>query len=145
VKVTSSTATTNSIKTTTFHGVGRKEIGLQFLPQPDYLDFTLPPTHVALITNEGTELTIKVQQALEAKGNKVVLLNQPEVVNNPAQNKSVTLASNSDEAIAAALQTIEQQYGKVGTFIHLHPHLEWRYTTCQFLNHQPNGWTIRTR
>ena len=105
--------------------MGRKEIGLQFLPQPDYLDFTLPSTHVALITNEGTELTLKVQQALEAKGNKVVILNLPEVVKNLVQNKSVTLESNTDEAIAKALQSVEQQYGKVGTFIHLHPHLEF--------------------
>ena len=36
-----------------------------------------------------------------------------------------TLTANTDEAIAAAMAQIESQYGKVGTFIHLHPHFEF--------------------
>ena len=42
------------------------------------------------------------------------------------QEKSISLTANTDEAIAAALRNIEQQYGKVGTFIHLHPHLTFQ-------------------
>jgi len=116
----------STTKTTTFHGVGRHEVGLQYLPQPDQLAFTLPATHIALITNDGTAFTTKTQQALEKQGNKVVVLNLHQVVKNPIQNNAVTLTANTDEAIATALQTIEQQYGKVGTFIHLHPHLTFQ-------------------
>ncbi len=117
---------TNSIKTSTFHGVGRHQVSLQYLPQPDYLNFKLPATHIALITNEGTALTLETLKALEQKGNRVVVLNLPGVVKNPIPEKSIALTENTDEAIAAALQTIEQQYGKVGTFIHLHPHLTFQ-------------------
>jgi len=118
--------TPTPIKIPNFHKVGRKEINLQYLPFPDQLTCTLPTTHIALITNEGTNLTTSVQQALEAKGNKVVLLNFPEVVTNSIQKNAITLSSNTDEAIAKAIQTIEQQYGKVGTFIHLHPSLTFQ-------------------
>ncbi len=108
------------------HGVGRKKVHLQYVPPPDQLAFTLPDTHIALITNEGTELTTSVQQAIEAKGNKVVVLNFHQVVNNPISKNAVTLTANTDEAIAKAIQQIEQQYGKVGAFIHLHPNMTFQ-------------------
>jgi len=113
-------------KTTTFHGVDRHQVGLQYLPQPDQLTFTLPSTHIALITNDGTAFTTETQRTLEQQGNKVVVLNLHQVIKNPIPNNAVSLTANTDEAIATALQTIEQQYGKVGTFIHLHPHLEFQ-------------------
>ena len=116
----------NTAKTTTFHGVGRHQVGLAYLPQPDFLNFKLPTTHIALITNEGTAFTAETQKALEKQGNKVVVLNLHQVVKNPVQSNGITLTANTDEAIATALQTIEQQYGKVGTFIHLHPQLTFQ-------------------
>jgi len=115
-----------SAKTTTFHGVGRHQVGLDYLPQPDQLAFTLPDTHIALVTNEGTAFTVETIKALEAKGNKVVVLNLNQVVKNPIQNNAISLTANTDEAIASALQTIEREYGKVGTFIHLHPNLTFQ-------------------
>jgi NAD(P)-dependent dehydrogenase (short-subunit alcohol dehydrogenase family) len=99
---------------------------LKYLPKPDYLEFTLPQTHVALITNEGSELTTKVMESLEQKGNKVVVLNLHSVVNNPITRNGVTLSANTDEAIKEAIQTIQTQYGPIGTFIHLHPHFEFQ-------------------
>ncbi len=113
-------------KTTTFHGVGRHKVGLQYLPQPDQFAFTLPNTHIALITNDGTAFTTETQQALEKQGHKVVVLNLQEVIKNPIQKNALTLSANTDEAIATALQTIEKEYGKVGTFIHLHPNLTFQ-------------------
>jgi len=101
-------------------------VSLQYLPQPDFLNFQLPTTHIALITNDGTSLTSETLSALKAQGNRVVVLNLYGVVKNPIQENAVTLTANTDAAIAAALQTIEQQYGKVGTFIHLHPHLTFQ-------------------
>lgn len=111
--------------TSSFHGVERNEIGLKYLAKPDYLEFSLPNTHVALITNDGSELTQQVIQALEQKGNKVVVLNLHQV-NNPIQHNSVQLSSNTDDAIKTAIETVQSQYGAIGTFIHLHPHFEFQ-------------------
>ena len=105
--------------------MGRHQVDLQYLPQPDFLDFQLPTTHVALITNDGTTLTTETLQALVQKGNRVVVLNFP-VIKNPIQKDGVTLSTNTDEAIAKALQTVVRQYGKIGTFIHLHPQLTFQ-------------------
>jgi len=115
-------------KTTTFHGVGRHQVSLQYLPQPDFLNFKLPSTHIALITNDGTALTSETLKALEEQGNRVVVLNLHVhgVVKNPMQEKAISLTANTDEAITTALKNIEQQHGKVGTFIHLHPHLTFQ-------------------
>ncbi len=113
------------VSTGRFHGVERSEVGLTYLPQPDFLEFKLPETHIALITNEGSALTAEVQKKLTEQGNKVVVLNLPNV-NKASVQQSVDLTELTDEAIQTTLATIEQQYGKVGTFIHLHPHLEFQ-------------------
>lgn len=118
--------------TTSFNGVARNKVELGYLPRPDYLDFTLPNTHIALLTNEGSPLTKAVYQALLAKGNKVVVLNLAGITA-PFSENSITLASHSDEAIQAAVEQIHQQYGQVGTFIHLHPHLT--FSNHQFAQH----------
>ena len=51
------TYTKNVTTTSSFHGVERNEVFLKYLPKPDYLDFVLPNTHVAVVTNDGSELT----------------------------------------------------------------------------------------
>lgn len=114
--------------TTSFHGVERNTVELGYLPRPDYLDFSLPSTHIALLTNDGSALTQAVYEALVAKGNRVVVLNLAGIHTRVSTN-SISLSANSDNAIAEAIQQIQAQYGKVGTFIHLHPHLT-------FANHQ---------
>lgn len=96
------------------------------------MEFVLPSSHIALITNEGSELTQQVILALENQGNKVITLNLPNIANPIAQN-AVTLAENTDAAIKTAIETIQNQYGKVGTFIHLHPHFEFQ--TGNFTQH----------
>ncbi|MEM1123740.1 MAG: SDR family NAD(P)-dependent oxidoreductase, partial [Bacteroidota bacterium] len=113
-------------KVTTFHGVGRHQVGLKYLPNPDYLDFTLPTTHIALVTNEGTDFTTRTVENLTAKGNKVVVLNLPQITGNPIVKDAIRLSATTDQAIADVLQIIEQQYGQVGTFIHLHPQLTFQ-------------------
>ncbi len=113
------------VKTGALYGVERKEIGLKFLPQPDSLEFTLPDTHHVLITNEGSELTLRVLAQLKAEGHKVVVLNLP-TVNNPITEHAVNLSENSDTAVQNAIQLIRSKYGKTGSFIHLHPHFEFQ-------------------
>lgn len=109
-----------TVTTSTFDGVARKAVQLTYLPQPDTLQFQLPDTHIALITNEGSALTSTVYNALQERGNKVVVLNLPDT--QFTQGVSIDVPIATDEAIQAALAQVHQQHGKVGTFIHLHPH-----------------------
>ena len=105
--------------------MNRFEVGLGYLPQPDFLEFSLPATHHALVTNDGSELTQQVIAALKADGNKVAVLNLPNVAN-PITENAVNIAATTDAAIGEAIQKIQAQYGKTGTFIHLHPHFEFQ-------------------
>jgi len=114
-----------AIKTGKFHGVNRFEVSLDYLPQPDFLEFSLPDTHHALITNDGSALTQQVITSLKKDGNKVVVLNLPNIANPIAEN-AVNIATATDVAIGEAIQNVRTQYGKTGTFIHLHPHFEFQ-------------------
>jgi NAD(P)-dependent dehydrogenase (short-subunit alcohol dehydrogenase family) len=105
--------------------VNRFEVGLGYLPQADFLEFSLPATHHALVTNDGSELTQQVITALKADGNKIAVLNLPNVAN-PITENAVNIAATTDAAIGEAIQKIQAQYGKTGTFIHLHPHFEFQ-------------------
>ncbi len=85
----------------------------------------MPDTHISLVTNEGSELTSKVVDELRAKGDKVVVLNLPNT-KRPSSLNAVTLSEYSDEAVKNAVLEVRSKYGKVGTFIHLHPHFEFQ-------------------
>ena len=98
---------------------------MKFLPQPDQLAFSLPATHITLVANDGSELTTQLLQQLEKGGQRAVVLNLPHI-QNPITERAVTLAAASDEAVRKALETIQAQYGTVGSFIHLHPHFEFQ-------------------
>ena len=101
----------------------RKEVGLKYLPQPDFLEFSLPDSHVVLLNNEGSDLTTEVVDQLKSQGYKVAILNLPDIPN-PIDSNAINVSAHSDTAIQAALQSIKEQYGEVGSFIHLHPHFE---------------------
>ena len=98
------------------------------------MEFTLPNTHVALVTNDGSDLTSKVIAQLETKGNKVVALNLPNQASKISTN-GIDLESHSDEAVKNAIEKIRTQYGEVGSFIHLHPHFEFQ--NGNFVQHFP--------
>ncbi|MFT7589217.1 MAG: NAD(P)-dependent dehydrogenase (short-subunit alcohol dehydrogenase family), partial [Limisphaerales bacterium] len=124
--------TDSLVNTRNFHGVSRFEVGLKYLPQPDYLQFELPNTHHVLVTNEGSALTLNLIEALEAKGNKVVVLNLPHVPN-PISKSAVSINSDTDQDIAKALTEVNNSFGKTGSFIYLHPHYE--FTGGNFTQH----------
>ena len=98
---------------------------MKYLPQPDYLEFTLPETHHALVTNDGSELTKQVVSNLKEKGNSVVVLNLPNI-DNPISENAVNVSANSDEAVETAIAEVHDKYGKIGSFVHLHPHFEFQ-------------------
>ena len=102
----------------------RFEVGLKYLPQPDQLEFTLPKSHVVLVTNDGSDLTHQVISTLEKMGNQVVTLNLSGF-NNPITENSITLPDSSDLSVANAVQAVHEKYGKIGSVIHIHPHYEF--------------------
>ncbi|MEO1627355.1 MAG: SDR family NAD(P)-dependent oxidoreductase [Bacteroidota bacterium] len=100
-------------------------MGLQFLARPDFLEFHLPETHHVLLTNDGSALTSELIQQLQAKGNRVVVLNLPGLTA-PATGHVVQLSAHTDEAVKTAIESIQAKYGATGTFLHLHPHFEFQ-------------------
>ena len=122
----------NSVKTASFHGVQRNEVYLKYLPKPDYLQYQAVQGTVTLITNEGSALTEKVYQSLKAKGRQVVVLNLPNQ-HKPVAEYQYSLDAYNDLAVKTAIANIEQQYGTVSDFIHLHPHFEFK--NGQFAQH----------
>ena len=105
--------------------MGRSEVKLSYLPTPDFLDFNLPAGYLILLTGDGTPLTEATAEELVAKGHTVAVLNLPGISPTKFSNQ-ITLAETSDDAIQAAFSQITQQYGKIGSFIHLHPHFEFQ-------------------
>ncbi len=69
-------------------------------------------------------MTASVKKQLEEKGQKVVVLNLPNTSGN--FEKAITLNGNSDQDIKEAVETIISKYGQIGSFIHLHPHFEFK-------------------
>jgi NAD(P)-dependent dehydrogenase (short-subunit alcohol dehydrogenase family) len=120
------------VQTGAFHGVKRFEVGLKYLPQPDFLEFTMPASHVVLVTNDGSALTPHVIAALQQKGNQVVAINLSGITN-PIPKDVLTLPDSSDQAVGNAIQEIQAKYGKIGGLIHLHPHFE--FPGAQFTAH----------
>ncbi|MCD4739087.1 MAG: SDR family NAD(P)-dependent oxidoreductase [Anaerolineae bacterium] len=97
---------------------------MRVLPVPDTLEVTLPAGHSCLITDDGTQTSIRLAQALAARDWPVILLSfPPDIV--PEQERSplppeitqVQLSSLEETQLSALVE----QVGPVGSFIHLHP------------------------
>ena len=69
-------------------------------------------------------MTNSVKSQLEAKGHKVAVLNLPNTSGSFEQ--AVSLKGNTDQAIKEAVESIISKYGQIGSFIHLHPHFEFK-------------------
>ena len=103
----------------------RSPITLQPLPEPDWMDFQLPPEHICLITNDGTALTEKLAQSLIESGLPVVTVSFLDLLN-PQSSIPPTIPhvaiENSDEAhLQQQLSAIASEYGAIGAVIYLHP------------------------
>ncbi|MEH2107936.1 beta-ketoacyl synthase N-terminal-like domain-containing protein [Nostoc sp.] len=108
------------------HNIQRHLVKLRSLPQPDYLDFTLPEGHIGLITDDGSLTTYKLTESLIEKGWKVVVISFPQSLIAqqaplPTGVTRVTLANLSEEHLQQQLQAIASHCGTIGAFIHLHP------------------------
>ncbi|MBG1267074.1 type I polyketide synthase [Nostoc sp. WHI] len=108
------------------HNIQRHPVKLRSLPQPDYLDFTLPEGHIGLITDDGSLTTYKLTESLIEKGWKVVVVSFPQSLIAqqaplPTGVTRVTLANLTEEHLQQQLQAIASHCGAIGAFIHLHP------------------------
>ncbi|MEH2438288.1 MAG: beta-ketoacyl synthase N-terminal-like domain-containing protein [Nostoc sp.] len=108
------------------HNIQRHPVKLRSLPQPDYLDFTLPEGHIGLITDDGSLTTYKLAESLIEKSWKVVVISFPQSLIAqqaplPTGVTRVTLANLSEEHLQQQLQAIASHCGTIGAFIHLHP------------------------
>ncbi|MEH2286236.1 beta-ketoacyl synthase N-terminal-like domain-containing protein [Nostoc sp.] len=123
------------------HNIQRHPVKLRSLVQPDYLDFTLPEGHIALITDDGSLTTFKLTESLIAKGWKVVVISFPQslIVQQaplPTGVTRVTLANLSEEHLQQQLQAIASHCGAIGAFIHLHPMFVGNHTGSISYNEQ---------
>ena len=104
----------------------RGVVSLKSLPMPDQLERQTPANQLAIIVDDGTEVTAKLAGKLMSNGNKVVVLTLPEELVSkrsilPDTLERVALADSSENAIQSTLETIEKKFGPAGIFIHLDP------------------------
>ncbi|MBU3916648.1 SDR family NAD(P)-dependent oxidoreductase [bacterium] len=82
---------------------------------------------VCLITDDGTETVFALVKNLRDQGwKKVVILGFPQNIVSttqkpPADTTRVVLKDFSESCLRETLQTIQQDHGNIGSFIHLHP------------------------
>lgn len=97
---------------------------------PDFLAYTLPTSHVCLITDDGTETTTQVAQSLLEQGWRVAVLSFPPSVVAmqaalPAGVERVSLANLAEDelvdGLTATSTALSAGVGPIGSFIHLHP------------------------
>lgn len=106
--------------------VPSRPVRLKYLPGPDYLEYSPPANHICLITADGTAATGRLAQALANEGWRVEVLAFPEALVPaggplPEGVGRVVLEDLSEASLEQTLKNISQQYGPVGSFIHLNP------------------------
>ncbi|MCH2045003.1 MAG: SDR family NAD(P)-dependent oxidoreductase [Saprospiraceae bacterium] len=126
----------NTVTTSTFFGVERKEVYLNYLPTPDSIAYKPSKNTVTLLTNEGTDFTPKLAMSLSKKGHRVVILSLMKSISHSNSYNDIDiikLEQNDDEHIQKAIFSIQSKYGKIGHFIHLHP--AFKFQNGRFTQH----------
>ncbi|OBQ40488.1 MAG: beta-ketoacyl synthase [Anabaena sp. CRKS33] len=109
-------------KTTSQPNIRRSIAKLQQLPTPDSLEFSLADNHIALITDQGSYITERLAKSLTDKGWKIVILIFPGMESNVNQEiNRVVLNDWNEDTLQQQLKQINDNYGTVAAFIHLHP------------------------
>ena len=106
---------------------------LQYLSEPDWIDFQLPPGHICLLTDDGSSLTAKLARTLTEKGWQVVVVSFLQFlsaeVSLPPEVKRVVIEEGDLaqlDAFAKLAEGIAAKYGSIAALIHLHPLLNNR-------------------
>ncbi len=81
---------------------------------------------ICLLTDDGSLITVKLADALTKQGWKVVVLSFPESTMTeklplPERINHVILSEMTEEHLKQKLETVVNNYGEVGAFIHLNP------------------------
>lgn len=104
--------------------IRRGVVYLKPLPEPDHLEYELPVGHVCLLTDDGTDLTVRTLQKLEQRGWPVVVIRFPQQVVERSQalpegTRTLQLVDLSEEHLVSSLNELERLYGPAAAFIHL--------------------------
>lgn len=111
--------------------IARQSVHLRRLPRPDFLETQLPSGHIGLLTDDGSDGTLKLVERLREQGWSVVLLSFPSslipessgrIV--PDSLQRVILQDLSEAHLQAQLTAIIKQHGPIGGFIHLNPPMQ---------------------
>ncbi|MCC9138355.1 PfaD family polyunsaturated fatty acid/polyketide biosynthesis protein [Pontibacter silvestris] len=101
--------------------VPQYHVRIKPLPHPFKWEQTWAEGELALLTNDGTPVTLQLAQVLIQQGLRVVVLNFPGIESIKLENVTVfSLDDSSDNAIGNIVHQV-QQLGEVQLFIHLHP------------------------
>ncbi len=106
--------------------IQRGLVSLKSLPKPDFLDFNLQENSVCLITDDGSQTTSELAQALINKGWKTAVLSFPEPYVSsqstlPESALSFKLDGIKEDDLVKVLKEINTACGPVSIFIHLSP------------------------
>ena len=121
------TAKTESVATQEVEEETRRSIvKIQILPEPDFLEFDMAEGEICLVTDDGTEMTAALCDALCKKGWKVAVLSFPKdmVAGQSSLTQGVDrilLEDMKEETLESAVKAVESDLGHVGGFIHLDP------------------------
>lgn len=96
------------------------------MPEPDFLEITLPDRHVCLLVDDGSPIAPNLAKLLEENGQKVVVLSFPESLVAkqyplPEGVDRLVLENMSEEHLQQQLAKIGNIYGSIAALIHLHP------------------------
>jgi hypothetical protein len=104
----------------------KSAVRIKTLPAPDAQMRILPEGAICLLTGDGTRLTAELAGQLAAHHWPLFLLQFPTALVAPAANlphdlPTAVLTDLSADHLAETLQIVQQRYGPIGAFIHLHP------------------------
>ncbi len=104
----------------------RAPVRLRFLPEPDFLESSFPEGSVGVITDDGSELTSQITQALVAKGWKLIVISFPSAaitrqVALPEGIHRVALQDLSEEHLKEQVTALTERLEGISAFIHVHP------------------------
>jgi NAD(P)-dependent dehydrogenase (short-subunit alcohol dehydrogenase family) len=102
----------------------RAPVRLRFLPEPDFLEGSFPEGSVGVITDDGSELTSQIAQALAAEGWKLIVISFPATTRRvalPEEIHRVVLQDLSEEHLKEQVTALTDRLEGISAFIHVHP------------------------
>jgi len=108
------------------NGAKRSIAVVKKLPAPDVLEFNVKEDEVCLITDDGTQMTSLLSEALVKRGFNVVVVSYPEamVKRRPKLSEGIArviLEDMSEESLESVIAHILKRFANIGGFIHLDP------------------------